>query len=260
MRIIYYYQTFDGLDNILSRPKCVTSINISSIHFGIDEWNNSYIHLNNNDPNDIIFDNVWKEVIIAQKLGIKILLMIGGAGGAYVNMFMNYRICYKLLVDIIIEHNIDGIDLDIEETVNIGDIVKLIKDLRNEFGPQFIITLAPLSESLKYDNIGMGGFCYKDLYDRVGNEINWFHVQAYYSYQILDYELMVQNGYPPNKLVFGMVSKQFNNETFPNAIDTVKQLKKKYQSFGGCFVWEYFDAPPSNNPSDWAIDMQNKTN
>ena len=46
-KIIYYYQTFNGLDNIIDNPNTyVTDIIISSIHFGYN-LENPYIHLNN---------------------------------------------------------------------------------------------------------------------------------------------------------------------------------------------------------------------
>ena len=41
-RIIYYYQTFNGLKSILTHDTKVTHIHLSSIHFGIDENNNPY--------------------------------------------------------------------------------------------------------------------------------------------------------------------------------------------------------------------------
>lgn len=41
-RIIYYYQTFNGLQSILTPDTKVTPIHLSSIHFGSDEHNNPY--------------------------------------------------------------------------------------------------------------------------------------------------------------------------------------------------------------------------
>ena len=44
-------------------------------------WILPYIHLNNCPPNDPKFDEVWEEMTWAQNRGIRVVLMIGGAGG-----------------------------------------------------------------------------------------------------------------------------------------------------------------------------------
>lgn len=260
MQIIYYYQTFCGLKQILDNPNWITTINLSSIHFGNGD-NKPYIHLNDNPPDDPIFDNLWMEIAQIQKSGVKIILMVGGAGGGYFYLFNNYDKCFKLLEKTIRNYNIQGIDLDIEESVNILDVIKLIVHLKQTFGNDFIITMAPVLYSLQYDVKGLGDFCYKKLYNLVGDKISWFNVQSYYSYTSTDYDLMIKNGYPANKLVLGMISSQFDKNTFTNALDTIKTLKNKYTDFGGCYVWEYFDAPPdNNNHSIWAKEIYELTN
>ena len=95
-KIIYYYQSFVGLKSILNQKNViVTDIFISSIHFGINIDGSPYIHLNNYPPDDNIFDNVWKEAEKAHKLGIRIHLMVGGAGGAYGALYTNFEVYYK---------------------------------------------------------------------------------------------------------------------------------------------------------------------
>ena len=61
-RIIYYYQTFNGLGPLLSlKSQPCTHIHLASIHFGVEkDGKTPYIHLNNNHPNDPVFDNLWK--------------------------------------------------------------------------------------------------------------------------------------------------------------------------------------------------------
>ena len=52
-RIIYYYQTFIYLENILNKEKPdVTHIIVYSIHFGLTSDNKPYIHLNNYPPDN----------------------------------------------------------------------------------------------------------------------------------------------------------------------------------------------------------------
>ena len=75
---------------------------------------------------------------------------------------------------------LQGVDIDVEETVRLEDVQKLITKLDEDFGRQFILTMAPLAGSLAADEPGMGGFCYKDLWNTPqGQRINWFNGQFY---------------------------------------------------------------------------------
>lgn len=240
-KIIYYYQTFNGLKSILTPDTKVTHIHLSSIHFGIDENNNPYIHLNNNNPNDKIFDSVWEDIKKAKQLGIKIILMMGGAGGAFQTLFSNIHIYYSLLKELILEKQdlIDGVDLDIEEIVSIDDVELLILQIKKDFGRSFIITMAPVQYSIENDVPGMGGFIYKDLYNNCGHLIDYFNVQCYNDYSLEAYNQMIKNGYPEEKIVMGSISSQ----NFNSNLNVLKQIVKNYNNFGGVFNWEYYDAP-----------------
>ena len=100
----------------------------------------------------------------------------------------------------------------------------------------------------------MAGFDYKTLYNsNEGKYINWFNTQCYYSFSFQTYNSIVTNGYPPEKIVMGMESGQFNESTFSDALNEVKKIKDKYPNFRGIYDWEYLNAPPDNNdPSKWA--------
>ena len=79
--------------------------------------------------------------------------------------------------------------------------------------------MAPVSPSLKTDGGSMAGFNYKELYNSdVGKYINWFNTQCYYSFSFETYDKIIKNGYPPEKIVMGMESGQFNESTFPECI------------------------------------------
>ena len=120
-RIIYYYQTFIGLK--LDNDTPITHIHLSAIHFGKNPDGSPYIHLNNYPPNNKVFDSVWKDIKKAKELGIKIVLMVGGAGSAYNVLFSDFETYYPLLVKTIKQHpEIDGIDLDGEEYVSLDNI------------------------------------------------------------------------------------------------------------------------------------------
>ena len=144
-KLILYYQTFISLKPLLDNKVLPTHIHISSIHFGKDKYNNSYIHLNDYHPNSSIFDSMWKDVEKAHNLGVKIKLMIGGAGLAFQEMFSNFDLYYQFLKKTLESRPyISGVDLDIEESVNINDIIKLVNQLKTDFGDSFLISFAPV--------------------------------------------------------------------------------------------------------------------
>ena len=260
-RIIYYYQTFTGLKPILNK-NIVTHIHLSSIHFGTNSNNTPYIHLNNNEPSNPIFYSLWDDIEECYKKGIKVILMVGGAGGAFNALFGDFDTYYPMLRDMLKSYCFNGIDLDIEELVDINNVKKLINQIKKDFKDDFIITMAPLQSSMSNDNGSMGGFIYKDLYNSdEGKYIDYFNTQSYYSYTFDDYDAMIKNGYPPEKIVFGMISSEFNSSNMNDACDTIKQIKQKYKDFGGVFVWEYCDCPPNNlDHSEWAQLMYDSIN
>tara|TARA_Y100000590_G_C15744805_1_gene1021563 strand:+ start:5828 stop:6610 length:783 start_codon:yes stop_codon:yes gene_type:complete len=257
MRIIYYYQTFVGLDSIFESTEYPTHIHLSSIHFGKNEDNTNYIHLNNNPPFDPLFDDVWSDLFRAKELGIKIVLMIGGAGGGYHSFFLDYKSNLQLLIDTIIESKvISGVDLDIEEYTTIDNVKMLIRDLKSAFPDDFTISMAPIQSSLEDDLPGMSGFIYKDLYNsKEGSLIDYFNGQFYFDYTLESFEKCVNNGYPAEMIVMGMIS----SEDFNNTLNVISQIKKKYPKFGGVFNWEYYNSPPLGTefPNEWCFRIRN---
>ena len=253
-RIIYYYQTFIGLDKLIAqRPIPITHLHLSSIHFNyIDE--KYIIHLNDYIPDSPIFDQVWQQTFQLSKLGIKIVLMIGGAGGGFQQLFRSYDKYFPLLINLIHTHSwISGIDLDIEEEVNIDDVRKMIRDIYYQFGKDFIISMAPIQTSLSSDIPGMGGFIYKNLYSSYeGSLIHYFNTQAYFNFDIKTLEDIIKNGYPADKIVLGTLSGQFSNN-FNKFLGIIGKCQRNYPNWGGVFNWEYYSSPPSSDdPSKWA--------
>jgi len=254
MKTIYYYQTFVGLQDILNDPSCTDVIIISSLHFDVIK-DETKIYLNDNEPNDKIFNNLWKETKELETKGVKIMLMMGGAGGAYGPFFNDYEKTYPKLIQLIKSKPwISGIDLDIEEGVDIKNVRKLIEAINKDLGKNFTITMAPVGSSLISDGSGMGGFSYKDLYKSHGGYISWFNTQCYGgSFSFQTYNSIVKNGYPRKKIVMGMMSGDFTSGTFQNALNEVNKIKSKYNDMGGVYDWEYLNAPPNGkDPSIWA--------
>lgn len=253
-KTIYYYQTFIGLEKLIQKIDSIDVIIVSAIHFGFDN-NGPYIHLNDNDPNSNIFCNMWNDLQILHNNNVKIMFMLGGGGGAYTELFNNYDIFYPKLIYLLKTHLnvITGIDIDIEETVEIKNAVLLIKNLKKDMGDTYDITMAPMSSELLYDEPGMAGFIYKDLYNIIGNDISFFHVQAYSDFNVSTVDNIIKNGYPPVKLIIGMVSEQFR-DNFDKALTEIKNIKHKYTDIAGIFNWEYFDSPPDpKDPSKWVV-------
>ncbi len=261
-RIIYYYQTFSSLVPLLNNSKYVSHIHLSSIHFGYNKNNTPYIHLNDYPPDNEKFNNVWHELNLAYKKGIKIILMVGGAGGAFTNLFDNFDVYYNLLYKTIKKYNIiSGIDLDIEEYVDIKNVKMLINRIDQDFGKDFIISMAPCQFSLSSNGPGMGGFSYKNLINsKEGQRINYFNGQFYGCFDLESYNDVINNGYEPNKINIGMLSSDFNYN-FKSALNIISNIKRKYPNFGGVYVWEYYKCPPNeDNPIEWAKEIYNTLN
>lgn len=255
MKTIYYYQTFVGLHDLMNHVQDIDVIIVSSIHFGKDKNNQKNIFLNDNIPYDPVFNELWLETEKISVQGCTIMLMMGGAGFAYKELFSDFNTYYPLLKRLITEKSwIKGIDLDVEENTSIENIKMLINQLVKDFNEDFIITMAPVSSTMITDGSSFAGFNYKELYNsKEGKHINWFNTQCYDSFSFDTYERIIKNGYPSEKVVMGMESGQFDESSFKEALDEIKKIKYKYPDFSGVFDWEYLNAPPDkNDPSQWS--------
>jgi hypothetical protein len=156
---------------------------------------------------------------------------------------------------------LDGIDLDVEETVSLRDIKKLIDKLSYDFGDKFRITLAPVSSALS-GGPNLSGFSYDRLYHSPeGKKIAWFDAQFYSGFGSLgsttDYDNVIAHGYPPDVVVAGTITNPadgFGYLPIATVASTVKKLVAKYPAFGGVDAWEYFNALPGGpaHPAKWA--------
>lgn len=254
-RVIMYYQTFTSLKPILVSPSPVTHIHVAAIHFGYDEKNKPYIHLNNYSPNHYTFDKVWDEIEQATKLGIQVRLMIGGAGGGYATLFSDFKTFYSLLANLLRSKSfISGVDLDIEEPCKIDDVRLLMRTIKEEFGDSIALTMAPIQSSLESDEPGMGGFVYKNLLQSPeGKLIEYFNTQFYSDFSCDAFVKIVENGYLPEMVVMGTLAN-----TNKIGKELAKTVQKYNTNFGGVFVWEYCFAKPS--PLEWAKHMNSIVN
>jgi hypothetical protein len=254
MKTIYYYQTFIGLDKLLGHAQDIDMIFISSIHFNKNKYGNRLIYLNDNEPYERIFNNLWCQTQLISSQGVTIGLMIGGAGLAFQELFSDFTHYYPQLKELLRDKTwIKAINLDVEEKVDINQIKMLLRILKDDF-PDIHLSMAPVANSLVTDSIGLGGFSYKELYNSYEERlIDAFFIQAYQDFSFDIFDRIVKNGYPPEKLVLGMLSSQYTSETFPDALDELKKIKEAYPKMIGAFDWEYIDAPPNTkDPSEWS--------
>ena len=264
-KIIYYYQEFIDLGEEFIENCKATHIIISSLHFGYEpdtiksDKPVPYIHLNDNHPNDTKFDLLWTQMQLLHDRGVNIMVMLGGAGGAYTNMYKDYDVFYALLIDFLKSKPfISGIDLDIEENVTLNDVKRTINDLDQQFPKDFVITMAPLGNSLCNNTPGMGGFIYMDLYKSYeGKRINWFNGQFYGNFDFVTYDKCILNGYPEDKIVIGMLEC---DQCLDEYIKELKKIQHKYPNFSGVDVWELYLTTKIGDVGDWSNKIFNALN
>ncbi|MBN8641363.1 MAG: hypothetical protein J0L86_06060 [Flavobacteriales bacterium] len=266
-RVVVYLQTLQNL-NVL--PQCygsLTAINLSSFHFGYDSIGGKdipYIHLNDNTPNDPMYNSLWPVLQKAQQNGTLLIAMLGGAGGAYSTLFNDYNTFYPLFKSMLQNYHFDGVDLDVEEPVAQSDIQRFIIDLRNDFPSNFYITSAPVCSALQSgNNDPLSGIDWSTL----KGSIDWFNVQFYSGFGTLandyDYNSIISNGYSPQQIVGGSLTNPSDGSGYV-AIATVAQtlssLNKQYSGqIGGAMGWEFYNANDTTeniNPAGWVSTMK----
>jgi chitinase len=269
-RVVYYYQTLTDLSPVLTnlnpathRPYA-TDVFLASFHLGRMR-DGSRIHLNDHPPDDPVFATPWRQLAALQADGVKVHAMLGGAArGSYTALFAHFGTFYPILRKTLRAHHLDGIDLDVEEPVKLGQVERLITQLSADFGPSFVITLAPVASALSGGG-NLSGFDYRRLFrDPAGAKVAWLDAQFYSGFGTLastaSYDRVVAAGFPPDRLVAGVLSSPSEGGGFVDVntvASTVTRLSAKYPTFGGVFTWEYFDALPGgpSRPDEWSALM-----
>ncbi|EUC31104.1 glycoside hydrolase family 18 protein [Bipolaris zeicola 26-R-13] len=290
-RLIVYHQTFhDSQGNyhsllpLVTNNTGITHVIIAAIHLNEGAGN---ITLNDHRPDDTRYDQLWGEVNWLQGSGVKVLGMLGGAAkGSYERLSgddESFEAYYTPLHAIISRYKLSGLDLDVEEEIALSTITRLISRLRADFGPAFLITLAPVATALVPDPKipahlrpprpmlasgpspnplhptlpHLSGFSYPELECSVfGREVAWYNTQFYCGWgdaaSILWYDAIVAAGWKPERVVMGVVTNPGNGAGHVS-LATLRQncavLRDKYRNvgkgFGGVMGWEYFNAGDS---------------
>ncbi|KAI1806395.1 glycoside hydrolase family 18 protein [Daldinia bambusicola] len=266
-RLIVYYQTIhDSNGNHISILPLITKPDISITHLivaaiHINEDPNG-LTLNDHPPSDPRYITMWAEMRIAQASDIKVLGMLGGAAkGSYARLDQDqatFEKYYGPLYDLIRQRDLNGLDLDVEEHMSLGGIVRLIDRLRADFGPDFIITLAPVAAALLDSRRNLSGFDYKALEAMRGEQIAWYNAQFYCGWGDANtpvmYEMCIARGWPPEKVVVGLVTTPDNGPgwvPFEVLGATLAVLRHQFSKFGGVMGWEYFNGLPGGKERPW---------
>ncbi|KAI5369768.1 Putative glycoside hydrolase family 18, catalytic domain, glycosyl hydrolase family 18 (GH18) active [Septoria linicola] len=275
-RVIVYHQTHHGPDGgppvsllpLITNNTGVTHVIIAAIHVNDKPED---LTLNDTAPSHEKFNTLWGEVAWLQASGIKVLGMLGGfAKGSFERLdgddVQRFEAFYVPLRDMIRQHRLDGLDLDIEEPTSLPGTCRLIDRLRADFGPQFLITLAPVATALLPNQPHLSGpaFDYRLLEQMRGHEIAWYNTQFYCGWGDAGttawYDAIMSVGWPANKVVMGLMSNPANGPghvEWPRQEPVLRSLRNKYPAFGGVMCWEYFNALPGGHekPWEWAANM-----
>ncbi|KAI8233363.1 hypothetical protein K4K54_010573 [Colletotrichum sp. SAR 10_86] len=266
-RVITYYQTHHTPDGkpisilpLITQPDIsVTHVILAAIHINDDPH---ALTLNDHRPDDPRFLTLWAELRVLQASGVKVLGMLGGAArGSYERLdgdeakFEKY---YIPLRDMVRKHALDGIDLDVEEEMSLGGVIRLIDMIRQDFGKDFIITMAPVAMALLDPFKNLSGFDYEALEVMRGKEIAWYSAQFYCGWgdcsNPVMYEMLLAKGWAPEKIVIGLVTNPENGGgwvPWEMLGSVLLLLRGRYERFGGVMGWEYFNSLPGGRDKPW---------
>ncbi|KAF1980735.1 glycoside hydrolase family 18 protein [Aulographum hederae CBS 113979] len=272
-RLIAYAQTHHQNDVPVSllplviRETGITHVIVAAIHVNEGPGN---ITLNDHKPDDPRFATLWMEVAWLQGAGVKVLGMLGGAAqGSFGRLsggdeeFEQY---YLPLKSLITTQALNGLDLDIEEPVLHPPIKRLILRLRADFGPSFLITLAPVAPALLplFPHLSGPDFSYFSLESdpQTRDAISWYNVQFYCGWGDAGtawlYEAIVAAGWRPGRCVMGVVTNPANGSGHVETerlCGVLEYLRRRFGDgdemglagsgfggFGGVMGWEYLNS------------------
>lgn len=189
--VIYFQTTHDNEGNPISMLPLVTEQNIALTHLIVCSFHinlNGEIHLNDYPPSYPLFYTLWNETVIMQEAGVKVMGMVGGAAsGSFSSTTLDstdnstFEYYYGQLHDVIVQYSLQGMDLDVEQSMTQAGITRLVERLYTDFGQDFIITLAPVASAL-YDGANLSGFDYGDL-DTITESTIGFEIIDFYNAQ-----------------------------------------------------------------------------
>ncbi|CAK7219817.1 hypothetical protein SBRCBS47491_003979 [Sporothrix bragantina] len=290
--VIYFQTTHDSatgqpismLPLITEQGIALTHLIVCSFHIGQPgSATTPTLHLNDYPPSDPRFATLWNETAVLQAAGVRVMGMVGGAApGSFATNTLDstntteYEAAYAQLYDAIVAYNLQGMDLDVEQSMSQAGITRLVERLNGDFGPNFEVTMAPVASALKPGGSGanLSGFNYATLATTLattsGAGVSFYNAQFYNGFGSLattsDYEAIVS---PPDwlwtteEVLLGQITapSEGSGYTAPGTLNaTVVALRDYYGTghpLGGIMGWEYFDSAPGSTsaPWQWAQDM-----
>ncbi|KAI1495620.1 family 18 glycoside hydrolase [Biscogniauxia marginata] len=270
--VLYHQTTHDPNGNLISilplitQPGIkVTHLIVAAIHINEDP---NGLTLNDHPPSDPRYTSLWAELRIAQASGITVMGMLGGAAkGSYARLDQDlaaFESYYAPLHSLIRSRGLQGLDLDVEEPMSLAGVIRLIDRLRGDFGPDFVVTLAPVATALLDARRNLSGFDYEALEVMRGRQIAWYNAQFYCGWgdasNPILYEMCIARGWTPERLVVGLVTTPDNGTgwvPFELLGPNLTVLRARFPRFGGIMGWEYFNGRPAgkDRPWEWAQHM-----
>jgi chitinase len=262
-RIVCYHQTqynqgeYVSILPLVTEKTGVTHVIIAAIHLNHPPGN---ITLNNDPYNAPKYTPLWDEVKTLQAAGVEVLGMLGGAAqGSFTKLdgdVTSFEAYYQPLKHMIAWAGLDGLDLDVEEAMSLGGVIRLIDRLKTDFGSGFLITLAPVAPALM--NLqNLSGFDHDVLEKGLGARIAWYNTQFYCGWGDMSrpdgYDTIIRRGWPPEKIVIGLVTNPRNGDGWvcdKELRDNLTHLLEKYPRLGGVMGWEYFNSVTSSHPEE----------
>ncbi|KAK6512413.1 hypothetical protein TWF481_001299 [Arthrobotrys musiformis] len=246
---------------LLDQKTRVTHIYLAAVHLNDPPGS---ISLNDAPFDDPRYDYIWPQVKVLQQSGVKVLMLLGGAAqGSYQRLSgpkEQFEAYYLPLLNIIKQYGLDGIDLDIEESVDISVPLRLLRRLDADLGSDFILAMSPVASALfpKPWAVGLSGFDYNDLDKQAvsstrpsGKLVDWYNCQFYNGWgdagDLRYYDAIATLGkWDPSRIVLGVLDNPGNGGSgfIPQRriTEIIRQLRTKYPTFGGVIGWEYFNA------------------
>lgn len=267
--IVYFQTTHDSNNNPISMLPLINEKGIALTHLIVCSFHinqGGVVHLNDFAPDDPHFYTLWNETITMKQAGVTVMGMVGGAAAGSFNSatldstdsatFEHY---YGQLRDTITDFQLEGMDLDVEQPMSQSGIQRLIARLRADFGPDFLITLAPVASALE-NSSNLSGFNYLTLQAAQAANIDWYNTQFYSGFGSMqttsDYDRIVSNGFSPATVVAGQLTTPDGAGWISTGSlnSTIISLVNEYGQIGGVMGWEYFNSLPggTSEPWEWA--------
>ncbi|KAL6882287.1 endo-N-acetyl-beta-D-glucosaminidase precursor [Trichoderma longibrachiatum] len=264
--IVYFQTTHDSSNRPISMLPLITEKGIALTHLIVCSFHinqGGVVHLNDFPPDDPHFYTLWNETLAMKQAGVKVMGMVGGAAPGSFNAqtldstdaatFEHY---YGQLRDAIVNFQLEGMDLDVEQPMSQAGISRLVARLRADFGSDFLITLAPVASALE-NSSNLSGFSYAALQQAQGSNVDWYNTQFYSGFGSMadtaDYDRIVANGFAPAKVVAGQLTTPEGAGWIPtsNLNNTIISLVSEYGQIGGVMGWEYFNSLPGGTAEPW---------